>query len=135
MIMYLTVIVLPQGPLYTPIKESKVVDQHRQRFREPGSRRITKVWEFIFPKHLKDRYFFLISPEFSGEDKVESLLVLLGCFVMFRHNLLGLLGGRTCQRHCGLQQLEMYFFGRTSLYFIVVRFPKWQLTSIKKAHP
>ena len=43
MIMYLTVIVLPQGPLYTPIKKGKVVDQHWQRFREPGSRRITKV--------------------------------------------------------------------------------------------
>ena len=57
------------------------------------------------------RIIFLISPEFSSEDKVESLLVLLGCFVMFRHNLLGLLGSRPCQRHCGLQQLEMYFFG------------------------
>ena len=50
MIKYLTVIVLPQGPLYTSIKEGEVVDQHWQRFREPGSRRITKVWEFIFPK-------------------------------------------------------------------------------------
>ena len=78
---------------------------------------------------------FLITPEFSGEDKVESLLVLLGCFVMFRHNLLGLLGSRPCQRHCGLQESEMYFFGRTSLYFIVVRLPKWQLTSIKKTNP
>ena len=115
--MYLTIIVLPQGPLYTPIKESKVVDQHWQRFREPGSRRITKVWEFIFPKKHLIRIIFLISPEFSGEDKVESLLVLLGCFVMFRHNLLGLLGGRPSQRDCGLQELEMYFIGRTSLYF------------------
>ena len=56
------------------------------------------------------KFFLLISPEFSGEDKVEGLLVLLGCFVMFRHNLLGLLGSRPCQRHRGLHELEMYFF-------------------------
>ena len=89
-------------------------------------------FENLFVEKTSYKVFFLISPEFSGEDKVESLLVLLGCFVMFRHNLLGLLGGRPCQWHCSLQELEMYFFWPDFSLFFVVRLPKWQLTSIKK---